>query len=218
MNVVMRSICDWSPWSTYGYDQIHLWIFCWWAIQLLEVHLDMKFIAWSMWSKNTMNSSKQFDICNEDSSCWDLLSLNLKSIWHFLSQLGDITILMQFSVSWSCFFSFLWVFSLLFFFMLVSLLLLLEEPVVVEYVSGPDRQSLAFCLLLWSACVICEGKKWERENPCQSCYELGFCYSWVWQRQRRVLEPNPQCVVILQEYAMLHHTCMHKVGNVTQLL
>lgn len=54
-----------TPWSTYGYDQIHLWIFGWWAIQLLEVHLDMNFIAWSMWSKNTMNSSKQFDICND---------------------------------------------------------------------------------------------------------------------------------------------------------
>jgi hypothetical protein len=104
-----------TPWSTYGYDQIHLWMFCWWAIQLLEVHLDMNFIAWSMWSKNTMNSSKQFDICNEDSSSWDLLSLNLKSIWDFLSQLGDITILMQFSVSWSCFFSFVCVrFTLLF--------------------------------------------------------------------------------------------------------
>jgi hypothetical protein len=80
------------------------------------------------------------------------------------------------------------------------------------------RQTIPFCLLLWSECVICEGKKWERENPCKSCYELGLCFSWVWQRQRRVLEPNPQWEVILQEYAMLHHTCMHKVGSVTQLL
>lgn len=122
------------------------------------------------------------------------------------------------SLSHRLVFSLLFVFGLLFFFMLVSLLLLLEEPVLMGYVSGPDRQSLALCLLLRSACVICEGKKWERENPCQSCYEVGLCYSWVWQRQRRVLEPNPQWVVILQEYAMLHHTCMHKVGNVTQLL
>lgn len=71
---------------------------------------------------------------------------------------------------------------------------------------------LSYLILLHSC--DCEGKAWERNNRCQSREEL-----WRRYAQRRTVkdvDKNPQWAAVLDEYAVLHRTCMHQVGNVSE--
>lgn len=55
--------------------------------------------------------------------------------------------------------------------------------------------------------------RWHRENSCMSRTELPEKYSR--RKDIRDLESNPQWRAVLHEYAKLHRTCMHRVGNAT---
>lgn len=57
-------------------------------------------------------------------------------------------------------------------------------------------------------------ERWNRENPCVSRMEMRGKY-----KQRAGVpyeEPNPQWGEVLMEYAKLHRTCMHRVGDATK--
>ena len=56
-------------------------------------------------------------------------------------------------------------------------------------------------------------ERWNRENPCASRMEMRGKY-----KQRATVpyeDPNPLWHEVLREYAKLHRTCMHRVGDAT---
>ncbi|KAG0557458.1 hypothetical protein KC19_11G132000 [Ceratodon purpureus] len=55
--------------------------------------------------------------------------------------------------------------------------------------------------------------RWNRENPCLSRTEMPQMYAR--RKFVRDLDPNPQWKAVLKEYAKLHRTCMHRIGDPT---
>jgi xyloglucan fucosyltransferase len=57
-------------------------------------------------------------------------------------------------------------------------------------------------------------REWHRKNPCQSRDQMRVLY--MLRKVTPDVDENPKWKLVLKEYEILHHTCVRRMGNVTE--